>query len=154
INDKATTAIWEDRDNLEAWAKTIPALPAEEQLKQVVAKLRERNIGFDGKVIPTFDKGKQALTGLDFVVDAVLDVSPIRALPGLQRLGCRGSAVGKGALADLWPLQGLQLTFLACSNTQVLDLTPLQNMPLTNFGCDNTRIVDLSPLKTTPLQTL
>ena len=60
--------------------------------------------------------------------DNVTDLSPLRALTGLQGLNCNAKNGGK--LADLSPLRGLSLTGLTFGSTQVRDLTPLKGMPL------------------------
>jgi tRNA A-37 threonylcarbamoyl transferase component Bud32 len=126
---------------------------AETQVKAVVAKLKERNPGFDGVVKPTIENG--SVTGLEFVTDYVTDLSPLRALPALKRLDCHGSAPDKGSLADLSPLKGMALTTLLFSlNTGVTDLSPLKGMPLTLLGCGGTRVSDLSPLRGMPLTRL
>src|SRR6266542_2430910 len=39
----------------DAWLKLVAALPAGKQVDAVVAKLKERNPGFDGKVTPGID---------------------------------------------------------------------------------------------------
>ena len=49
------------------------------------------------------------VTELHFGADHVTDIAPLRALPGLTFLGCRGSNWGKGQLADLLPLIGIDL---------------------------------------------
>ena len=107
----------------DAWVKQVAALPAEQQVDAVAAKLKELNPGFDGKVKPTIEGG--GVVGLEFVTDNVTDISPLRALPELKSLNCRGSAdVWNGRLADLSPLKGMALTALECGRTRVSDLSP------------------------------
>ena len=74
----------------DAWLKKVAALPADKQVEAVTAKLKELNPGFDGKVKPTIEGG--GVVGLEFVTDNVTDISPLRALPELKSLNCRGSA--------------------------------------------------------------
>jgi Leucine-rich repeat (LRR) protein len=136
------------------WVQTTQKLPAEQQVKAVAQKLRERNPGFDGKVEHKIENGKVA--ELTFLTDVVADLSPVRALPGLQRLVCnatqpRPGDPTRGKLADLSPLRGMPLTELYCNNTQVSDLSPLQGLLLTRFNCFGTRVSDLSPLRGMPL---
>ncbi|MBI5395281.1 MAG: protein kinase [Verrucomicrobia bacterium] len=126
-------------------------LPPELQLARVVAKLRELNPRFDGRVTHKIENG--AVTELSFSTIAVKDISPVRELKGLKKLALAPSS-GKAMLADLSPLQGLQLTGLWCQNTQVADLSPLKGMPLTALGCGSTPISDLVPLHGMPLQVL
>jgi hypothetical protein len=137
---------------VEGWAREVSALPAEEQAGAVAQRLKERNPGFDGVVKATVVRG--AVKRLEVAADHVTDLGPARALPGLVELHCRGSAPGKGRLADLSPLKGLRLVYLNCGQTRVRDLSPLADMPLLLLQCDSTEVVDLSPLKGTPLKTL
>jgi serine/threonine protein kinase/Leucine-rich repeat (LRR) protein len=134
---------------LAAWTKDVAALPAEKQPEAVAAKLQELNPGFDGQIQHQIEDG--AVTELQLVSDNVTDLTPLRALPGLKRLACPGSGPGQGKLADLSPLQGLQLATLDCSATRVADLTPLRGMPLCFLGIAGTQVRDLSPVKDMPL---
>ena len=119
----------------DAWVKQVAAFPAEQQVDAVAAKLKELNPGFDGKVKPTIEGG--GVVGLEFVTDNVTDISPLRALPELKSLNCRGSAdVWNGRLADLSPLKGMALTALECGRTRVSDLSPVKGMPLKEIWCD------------------
>jgi tRNA A-37 threonylcarbamoyl transferase component Bud32 len=127
------------------WLRRVAALPADEQVRAVADKLRALNPGFDGKLSWTIEKG--AVVSLDFATDEVTDISPVRALTGLKRLDCAGSAAGKGKLADLGPLKGMSLNAVACGHTKVADLTPLNGMPLTEVRVGGTAVRDLSPLK-------
>jgi serine/threonine protein kinase len=133
----------------DTWLQAVAALPAEKQVEVVAAKLKELNPGFDGNVTPKVEGG--VLTGLRFVTDEVTDLAPLRALPALKSLECSGSAEGKGKLADLSPLHGMQLNFLKCAGTQVSDLSPLHGMPLGFLDCQHTQVKDLTPLKDLPL---
>ncbi len=57
-------------------------------------------------------------------------------------------------VADLSPLQGMQLQFLDCMFTPVSDLSPLKGMPLTDLSVNATRVADMSLLKGMPLKEL
>ena len=128
------------------FAIAVAAMPAEQQLAAVIAKLRERNPRFDGREQHRVAGG--AVTELNVSAAAITDITPVRALTKLQRLTLTPwTGQARGALADLSPLKGLQLTGLGCHNTQVADLSPLRDMPLTALTCDNTAVRDLSPLK-------
>jgi serine/threonine protein kinase/Leucine-rich repeat (LRR) protein len=138
------------------WVKATQALPAEKQIEAVSKKLMELNPGFDGKLTgydgslaPKSDNG--VLTELSVFTDNIIDLSPLRVLTGLRCLACRGSNIGTGKLADLSPLNGIGLTTLYCSNTQVSDLSPLKGMPLATLLCNNTPVSNLSPLHGMPL---
>jgi hypothetical protein len=73
----------------EAWLKKVAELPAEEQVRAVVAKLKELNPGFDGKEKHEIEGG--VVTMLSFLTDYVTDISPVRGLASLKSLSCRGS---------------------------------------------------------------
>jgi len=136
----------------EAWLKQVALLPAEEKMSAVVAKLKEQNPGFDGKVTHHNEDG--VIRELQFFTDELADISPLRVLDGLKKLECIGSNWGKGILEDLYPLEGMKLTALDCSGTRVDDLTPLQHLPLRSLACNGARVKDLSPLASLHLTTL
>jgi serine/threonine-protein kinase len=92
----------------DAWLKQVDGMPADKQVEAVAAKLKELNPGFDGKV--THQKEGDVVTEVTFLTDNVTDLSPVRALLGLRRLRCGGSAWDKGQLADLSALKGMKLT--------------------------------------------
>jgi hypothetical protein len=136
----------------ERWEGTVSAMPAEQQIKAVVRRLKELNPAFDGTVTPTIEN--DVVTGLKFLTDDVDDISPVRALQGLEALDCAGTQPRKGKLSDLTPLRGLRLKALDCHSTQVADLGPLRGMPLTILLCPETRVSDLSALRRMPLTVL
>jgi eukaryotic-like serine/threonine-protein kinase len=135
----------------ERWEQAVARMPAEQQVKAVVRRLRELNPAFDGNVTPIIENG--VVTGLQLPTDEVADLSPVSALKGLQSLDCSGQQL-KGRLSDLAPLRGLRLTAFECSATRVADLSPLRGMPLTHLFARDTRVVDLSPLQGMPLTML
>ncbi len=115
------------------WLRHVADLPADRQVEEVAVRLKRRNPGFDGAVKSTIEKG--VVVRLEFGTDRVTDISPVRALPGLKQLDCRGSAAGKGRLSDLSPLKGMRLSILACGENPITDLSPLKDMPLTALYC-------------------
>ncbi len=136
----------------QAWMKEVQAMPAEEQVKAVSKKLVELNPGFDGKVTgydekdgPTIENG--VVKDFKIVVDNVTNISPVRALAGLKHLNFIGSPSRKGILSDLSALQGMKLTNVGFTNTQVSDLSPLKGMALYQLNCAATHVSDLSPLR-------
>ncbi|HEX4146605.1 MAG TPA: protein kinase [Pirellulales bacterium] len=131
------------------WANEVAAVPAEQEVRAVVKKLQELNPGFDGKETHTIDRG--AVTILYFSTDDVTDISPVRALTGLDSLDCAGSRPGSGALSDLSPLQGMRLRRLDADYTRVSDISPLERMPLTWLSCWAAPVSDFSPLRGMPL---
>jgi hypothetical protein len=132
-----------------AWERTVAALPAEEQVKAVAARLKDLNPGFDGKVKPTITG--DVVTGLQFSTDQVTNIAPVRVLAKLTFLDVSGT---QGKLADLSPLKGLPLSVLRCSRTKVSNLSPLKRMPLTWLECAQTDVSDLTPLIRMPLRQL
>jgi hypothetical protein len=99
---------------LDAWIKAVALLPPELQVDAVAAKLKERNPGFAGE-LPR-DNGSVVIEGgvvwrlYLWKGDHLTDLSPVRALAGLQSFGCRQTA-GR-VLTDLSPLTDLKLTAL------------------------------------------
>jgi tRNA A-37 threonylcarbamoyl transferase component Bud32 len=135
----------------ERWERTVAGLPAEQQVKAVVRRLKELNPTFDGTVTPAIEYG--VVTGLTVHTDEVADISPVSALKGLQNLDCSGQH-RTGKLADLTPLRGLRLYALNCRATRVANLGPLRGMPLEVLLCGETRVSDLSALQGMPLTCL
>jgi hypothetical protein len=133
------------RSEAERWERSVAAMPAEQQVKAVVRRLKELNPAFDGTVTPTVENG--VVTGLKFLTDHVDDISPVRALQGLETLECSGTHPWKGKLADLTPLRGLPLRALTCRSTRVAGLDPLRGMPLTVLNVGWTGVSDLAPLR-------
>jgi len=139
--------------DLSAFCAEVAALPPQEQVARVAAKLKELNPGFDGKETHKIEADK--VTELAFSSVAVTNIVPVKALTGLKKLTLVPWSKGaKSALSNLSPLQGLLLTFLACGNTEAADLTPLKGMPLTILSVDNTPVADLAPLAGMPLTIL
>ncbi|MGH7168840.1 MAG: protein kinase domain-containing protein [Gemmataceae bacterium] len=137
----------------EAWEKSVAALPAAQQVKAVVQRLKVRNPFFDCQIEPTIQG--QVVTGLRFNTDVVDDISPVRALTRLESLICYGTAPKMGRLIDLSPLRGLPLRRLTFSDNQVKDLSPLREMPLKRLDlARNLGVKDLTPLKGMPLEFL
>ncbi|MFA7002480.1 MAG: SUMF1/EgtB/PvdO family nonheme iron enzyme [Verrucomicrobiia bacterium] len=129
----------------DAFIKEVAALPAEEQVKRVMAKLKELNPGFDGKETHKIEDGK--VTDLTFSSVGVTNISPVRALSGLRHLFIQATREKPSLIEDLSPLRCLRLTDLNCSFTRVADLSALKDMPLVVLACEGTRVSDLSPLK-------
>jgi serine/threonine protein kinase len=128
----------------EEWVEQTAALPADRQIKEVVAMLKKRNPGFDGTVTPTI-KG-DIVIGLEFHSRHVLDLRPLRPLTHLQALNCSGTQDDPGLLSSLAPLKDMKLTALHCSFTRVADLSPLHGAPLKTLQCAFSNVADLTPL--------
>ena len=136
----------------EAWSERLKGLPADQVPDALAARLRERNPGFDGKIEPTLEDGK--FVGLSLEADQLADISPVRAVTGLQKLSYAGSWPKSGRLTDLAPLRGMKLTHLSLFHTPVSDLSPLRGMPLTDVMFSNTDVADLSALRGAKLTSL
>ena len=127
-----------------AWERAVAALPADVQLAVVVAKLKERNPGYDGQVEHAIKDG--VVTELHLggpTMDNVRDLSPLRALTGLKSFGCGFSR----QLSDLSPLKETKLTEVTVQLSLVKDLSPLKDLKLTKLHLYVAPVSDLSPLK-------
>jgi formylglycine-generating enzyme required for sulfatase activity/Leucine-rich repeat (LRR) protein len=138
-------------DPLAGWLQEVAALPAEEQVKAVAAKLKDLNPGFDGQVTREIEGG--VVTVLRFRTGEVTDVAPVRALAGLRKLEFLGTWP-KAGVTDLSPLRGMKLQELACYYNPVTDLSPLRGLPLRDLNCGITRITDLVALRGMKLEML
>jgi Leucine-rich repeat (LRR) protein len=124
----------------------IAALPAEEQVARVVAKLKQLDPGYDGKEDHKIDRGK--VWELTLSSTTITDISPVRALRRLTSLTCGGLSQNvRSPFASLADLQGMALTYFSCNNSTVADLSPLRGMPLTGLSIAGTKVADLSPLR-------
>ena len=131
--------------DVSAWERSVAALPAEQQVDAVVARLKQLNPGFDGAVVPTFRN--DVVTRLEFRTIHLTDLSPVRSLTRLETLEFIGSNTGKRSLADLSPLTGMNLSGLNVCYSQVADLSPLKGMRLEMLNIAATRVSDLSALR-------
>jgi Leucine-rich repeat (LRR) protein len=151
-----------------AWIDKTAKLPPAEQVKAVLAKLKEINPGFDDKgfaaalpqgdvvalelrsaklkdvwpVLALKELNSLSIHGEDRDKSLLTDLPPLKGLTKLRKLTCTHSRV-----SDLSPLAGLKLTWLTCDHTNVADLAPLKGMPLTYLNCEDTRVADLQPLE-------
>jgi serine/threonine-protein kinase len=137
----------------EAFVKSVSAMPPEQQVQAVIAKLKELNTNFDGKETHKIESG--VVTTLSFSTVGVTDISPVKALRWLRTLTITPPALNqKGSVENLAPLQGMQLTWLWCHNNPITDLSPLKGMPLTVLSFSGTQVNDLAPLTGMKLQVL
>jgi len=126
------------------WLKRVQDLQIGNVADAVADRLCELNPGFAGPDSFTIEDG--VVTGLGFRGN-VKDIAPLRALPGLQRVGFSYAPL----LVDLSPVRGMKLTDVFLWGTSVSDLSPLKGMPLTNLHCGYTQVADLKPLIGLPL---
>jgi tRNA A-37 threonylcarbamoyl transferase component Bud32 len=135
------------------WVRRVAALPTEEQVKAIAAELKDRNPGFAGKVNPIrIENG--AVKDLEIVTDNITDISPVRALAGLEGLVCKGSAPGQGRLTDLSAFKNMKLRAVTWLDTPCVDLSSLKGLPLNQLNCNDPNVADLTPLKGMPLKNL
>jgi Leucine-rich repeat (LRR) protein len=151
INEKPAAEFFKDVDaqlkaDLDAWLKTVEGVSSAKLIDAVTAKLKARNPQFDREMM-THEVLDGVVTHLDVNTANVTDISPLRAFTGLRTLSCGGRWENKSLLSDLSPLQGMKLTSLSCSSSQVTDLSPLKGMPLTKLDCMDGPLSDLAPLK-------
>ncbi|MCX7825724.1 MAG: hypothetical protein N2689_09215, partial [Verrucomicrobiae bacterium] len=92
----------------DAFVREVAALPAEEQVKRVVAELKRLNPKFDTASVSYKIEAGQVVE-LKFSGTNVADLSPVRALRNLKVLECGGIS-GSAPYSDLSPLRGLELT--------------------------------------------
>ncbi len=130
----------------DAWRKAVKALPPEEQVRRVIARLRKVNPGYDGRETHTVSGGR--VTGLFLVGGTVKDIAPVGVLASLAKLG-----IGFTAVEDLAPIRDLQLVELVCRGTKIRDLSPVAGMPLQRLDCRNMEI-DLRPVGSCPLKSI
>jgi hypothetical protein len=152
VNGVAVADLWKASDEPDAvWIASVARLPPDEQVRQVVARLKARNPEFDGVEQHEVEGG--AVTGLTISAVGIRDLSPIRALVSLRMLLCSGEwnevtkEFRRGTLEDLSPLRGTGLTKLRINATPVKDLRPLEGLPLKDLNCGGTEVGDLSPLR-------
>ncbi len=135
-----------------AFIKKVSTLDPERQFQAVVKKLKELNPEFDERrARKRVFKGKE-ITEVWLRMSGVSDISPLRAIPTLQRLYL-GDAKGS-AFTDLKQISGLSLRYLDLQRNPVSDLSPLAGMPLEGLQLGGTRVTDLAPLKEMPLRDL
>lgn len=136
------------------WIAHVTELPAEEQITEVIAKLKELNPEFDGNVVTDQKDGQVILW--DMRTDEVTNISPLAALKYLRSVNLSGTCTWKhnGILVDISPLEGMPIEGLEVTSTKVEDLSPLRNAPLTFLRVDNTNVTDLSPIRNAKLTRL
>jgi hypothetical protein len=134
---------------------SVVGLPAEEQVRRVVARLQELNPGYDGKEQHQVEGNR--VIRLSLSTTAVHDLSPLRSLKDLEHVTVSGifdksGQKTPGLLTDLTPLKGLPLKELIVSvNPGLRDLSPLRGMKLERLQCMTTGVSDLRPLAGMPL---
>jgi serine/threonine-protein kinase len=136
-----------------AFVQEVAALPPEQQVARVVARLQDLNLDYTGKESHQIENG--AVVELRLDAESIRRLAPVAALRKLQRLHLTATRDRQAALADVSALAGLQLTVLDCNSTQVADLSPLRGQPLEDLNvraCH--KLTSLEPLKGMKLRRL
>ncbi|MBV8878654.1 MAG: protein kinase [Planctomycetaceae bacterium] len=129
-----------------AFLKLVASQPPAEQVRRVVDKLRELNLGFDtGSMRYKIENERVLEFGCS--PSRLTDAWPLRAFPFLRKLDISDDNGARGNLADLGFLRGLKLQDLSLVNTKVTDLSPLQGVPLTRLQVNGSALKDLTPLR-------
>jgi Leucine-rich repeat (LRR) protein len=113
--------------------------------KQVDARLRELNPGYDGNGNYTIEHGQ--ITRLFLSSESIRDLTPLSGLPELGSLRVQGVGQKKCKLSSLAPLKGLRLSSLGILNTDVEDLSPIAGMPIGSLDVYDSPVKSLAPLK-------
>ncbi|MGL4420844.1 MAG: protein kinase domain-containing protein, partial [Gemmataceae bacterium] len=129
-------ADWEDATRESALVSQVVAV--REELSRRNKQLSDSDIQFVTE--------NHAVVEVRLNGDKVEDVTPLRALPELQRLFIE-SKTGGGRFTELAPLTDLPLTALHLSGTSVSELSPLRGMPLESLDISHTRVYSLAALK-------
>lgn len=152
----------------DAWIAEVQKLPAEEQVKRVVSKLKELNPGYDGRE-KHFLNAKGQVIRFDLRQSSLHDIRPIAAMAALDAIELGGTQVEdltplaglpltginlSAAVTSLSPLQGMKLSWLSGNMSKIDNLQPLSGMPLKRLSIKGTRATDLSPLQGLRLETL
>ena len=159
-----------------AWIDRTATLPADAQVTEVIAKLKELNPEFDGTMKTVLSEDAKVHL-LELCSDNITDIRPLAVFKGLRYVNLGGSFSWKhnGSLADISPLRGLPieeislkgnpvddllalegatLTALVINNTSITDLAPIRNSKLTRLDIHNTAIADLTPIQGMPINNL
>ena len=158
-NPKLPAIPWDVTHEQQAFFDHVATLPPEEQAEAVAEKLMEINPGYDGKFESAVRNGQvvEFHFHTDRITNPTTDVWPIRALPALQQLFCRGSGLiqdggtYRGNAIDLNQLRGMRIKSLSIKDASIMDLSPLVGMRLNHLACYRTKVADLSPLRGMPL---
>ncbi len=135
------------------WLKFVNGLPEESKLQAISIEMQRRNPGFDGRLQELW-KENEAIQHALVITDKVVDLSPLHAIPTLQKLSLPGSKSRSGILEDLRPLADFELDYLRCGWTRVKDLRPISKMPLKLLHFGGCRVEDMSPITNMQIEDL
>ncbi len=136
------------------WVRSVQQLPTAQQMEEVLARLKELNPGYYDPLEHKEANGRIVAITLP-PSPALVDLSPLRALTGLEQLSLNGPSTGpRLPLSDLKPLSGLKLKEFSCTGMSIADLAPLQGMPLEKLKLRNLPAAEFRPGKEMPLKEL
>jgi serine/threonine protein kinase/Leucine-rich repeat (LRR) protein len=149
-----------------AWEQSLAELPPEARVRNVLARLKALNPGYDGSgaehqvnhgrvsrlrlAHPSLNdlaplRGLPDLRELELVKTGVSDLRPLRALKELSVLSLTGLP-----LKDLSALEGLEFARLTVKDCPAADLSSLKRVRLRELYCDFDPKRDTEPLKSMP----
>jgi serine/threonine-protein kinase len=125
-----------------AWEKSVAELPPEARVKNVHARLRTLNPGYDASSSEhQINHGRVVRLRLSH--PSLRDLGPLRALPDLREL-----EIVRTDVSDLSPLQDSKLSLLVLETCKVSDLRPLRGMKELNIlSMTGLPLKDLAPLE-------
>lgn len=131
----------------------VAALPPEQQVAKVIAKLKELNLDFAGNETHVITNG--VVEELTLPTETIRNISPLAALRNLKRLRIASPYGRISALSDLGSLVGLPLSVLDCHASAVTSLAPLAGLPLEELDVSAClKLYSLAPLKGLKLRRL
>jgi serine/threonine protein kinase len=149
----STTAKQEFPPLDEAWAASLAGLSRPAQIDALRSEMMRRNPGYDGELIDEYWNDARSVK-LTFRSRRIVDLTPVRAIPGLEALECDAGFNSPGALQSIEPLRGMKLAHLQLSFNPVRDLSPLEGMPIVNLWATELDAADLSAVYSLPAQVL
>lgn len=133
----------------DGFVREVSALPPDEQLARVMAKIKQLNPGIPCEETHSVEDGAVAEFSLIVTGGEHTDISPLRAFVRLRHFTCinHHRSPGSRPLLDLNPLRGLALTKINVRRMTIDDLRPLRGMPLVELDFAGSRVVDFSGIQ-------
>lgn len=141
------------------WERSVASLDEADRAEAVIARLQELNPDPLSRFLHPYVDFDLAIWATE-----LQDISPVRAMPGLECLNLDGKGINdisslrdmglirlnvvNSEVSDLSPLQGLQLRILDLTGSRkITDLSPLNGLPLERLTIASTSVSDLTPLE-------
>lgn len=125
------------------WLSYVAGLNDKERTRAFISRMKQLNPGLEQIAFDEF-------VDIKIVDHNLKDLSPLRAVPGIQSLGLHSSK-----LQDISVMRGMDLVRVDLFLTQVSDLSPLASKSLRSLDLSGSaRVVDLSPLAGLGLESL